>query len=118
MSLNYRQRRQLFRIEAGLLRSDPQLAAMLSVFGRLSAGQRMPAWEQVATRWDHIRETAALTVQWVIVLAAAIGLRLSTTLGLLTTVVMGGRRRAPQRTRSQTGPGADGRPDPAAGADR
>ncbi len=103
MSLNYRQRRQLSRIQAGLRRSDPQLAAMLNVFGRLSAGQRMPAWEQVATRLDHIRETAALTVQRFIVLAAAIGLWLRATLALLTTVVMGTRRRAPQRTRSQTG---------------
>jgi len=42
MSLNYRQQRQLQRIESLLLRSDPQLAAMLAMFGRLSAGQRMP----------------------------------------------------------------------------
>ncbi len=30
-------------IEVGLLRSDPQLAARLSVFDRLCAGQAMPA---------------------------------------------------------------------------
>ena len=43
MSLSHRQQHQLHRIETGLLRSDPQLAAMLGVFGRLSAGEAMPA---------------------------------------------------------------------------
>ncbi len=36
MSLSHRQQHQLHRIETGLLRSDPQLTAMLGVFGRLS----------------------------------------------------------------------------------
>ena len=60
MSLNYRQQRQLQRIESLLLRSDPQLAAMLAMFGRLAAGQRMPVREQAATRLDRIRQAAAL----------------------------------------------------------
>jgi len=46
-------------IEVGLLRSDPQLAARLSVFDRLCAGQAMPAWEQVSSRHDRIRQAAA-----------------------------------------------------------
>lgn len=39
MSLSHRQQHQLYRIEADLLQSDPQLAAMLGVSGRLSAGR-------------------------------------------------------------------------------
>ena len=61
MSLSPHHQNQLHLIEAGLLRSDPQLAARLSVFGRLCAGQAMPAWEQVSSRHDRIRQAAALT---------------------------------------------------------
>jgi hypothetical protein len=104
MSLNHRQRRQLSRIEAGLLRSDPQLAAMLNVFGRLSAGQRMPAREQVATRWDRIQETVALIVRAIIVAAGAIWFRLVAALALLTATVTGARHRTPARTRPRAGP--------------
>jgi hypothetical protein len=50
MSLNHSQRRELRRIEHRLLRSEPHLAGMLAVFSKLSAGQRMPAWEQEPTR--------------------------------------------------------------------
>ena len=53
MSLNRREQRELHRIESGLLRSDAHLAAMLAVFSRLSAGQRMPGREQAATRLDR-----------------------------------------------------------------
>src|SRR5260370_42604139 len=63
MSLSHRHQRQLYRIESGLLRADPQLAAMLGIFGKLSAGQAMPFWEQVPTRRDRARQAAALTVQ-------------------------------------------------------
>jgi hypothetical protein len=122
MSLNHRQRHQLYRIEARLLRSDPRLASMLSVFGRLAAGQRLPAWEQVATRQDRIRQAAALIVKAITVMAAAIRLLLSAVLAmfaavraLFAAVVMGGRARPPRRTYPQArpSPGADGRPDPA-----
>ena len=129
MSLNHRQRYQLHHIEARLLRSDPRLASMLSVFGRLAAGQRLPAWEQVATRQDRIRQAAALIVKAITVMAAAIRLLLSAVLAmfaavralfaavraLFAAIVMGGRARPPRRTYPQTrpSPGADGRPDPA-----
>jgi hypothetical protein len=93
MSLNHRQRHQLHRIETRLLRSDPQLAAMLGVFGRLSAGQRMPGWEQVATRLDRIRQAAVLIVTAIAVIGAAIGLLLRAVLALLTAVLMGVRAR-------------------------
>jgi len=113
MSLNYRQRCQLHRMEARLLRSDPRLAAMLGVFGRLSAGQDMPAWEQLATRRDRIRQAAALIVNAIAIMAAAIRLLFSAVLALVTAVVMG-RARTPQPAHQQArpGPGADGRPRP------
>jgi hypothetical protein len=115
MSLNYRQRHQLYRMEARLLRSDPQLAAMLAVFGRLSAAERMPAWEQVAGRPDRIGQAAALISRATATVAAAIGLLLSAVFALLAAVVTGSRARPRQRTGQQAGPGpgADGRPDPA-----
>ena len=64
MSLNHRQLHRLHRIESGLLRSDPQLAAMLAMFGRLSGGQHMPAWEQIATRPDRVLRDSRCTEWW------------------------------------------------------
>jgi Protein of unknown function (DUF3040) len=113
MSLSYHQRHQLHRIETGLLRADPQLAEMLGIFGKLSAGQAMPSWEQVPTRRDRVRQAAALTVQAVTLAAAAIGLLLSAILALL--IVVGTRHRhrlpAPGPERTRRGRGTDGRPD-------
>jgi hypothetical protein len=71
MGLSHRHRDQLHCIETGLLRSDPQLTAMLSVFGKLSAGDVMPAWEQMPTRQHTIRRAAALIVKAVTVAATA-----------------------------------------------
>jgi hypothetical protein len=91
MSLSHHHQRQLYRIESGLLGADPQLAEMLGIFGKLSAGQAMPAWEQVPARRDRVRQAAALTVEAVTLAAAAIGLLLSAILALVT-VVAGTRR--------------------------
>ena len=116
MSLSHHQQHQLHRIQTGLLRADPQLAAMLGIFGRLSASQAMPAWEQVPTRRDRVRHAAALTVQAVTLAAAAIGLLLRAILALLL-VVAGPRHRrrrpAPGPERTRRGRGTDGRPDSA-----
>jgi hypothetical protein len=71
MSLSHHHQRQLYRIESGLLQADPQLAAMLGIFGKLSASQAMPSWEQVPIRRDRVRQAAALTVQAVTLAAAA-----------------------------------------------
>jgi len=95
MSLNHRQLHRLHRIESSLLRSDPQLAAMLAMFGQLSAGQHLPTWEQLTTRPDRIRQAAALIVAAVTVLAAAIAHLLVAVRGLVGAVVMGGRARPP-----------------------
>ena len=71
MSLNYRQRRQLHRIEAGLRRADPHLGVMLGIFGRLYPDQEMPGWEQmpqVPASQNRLRQAGA---RMVAVLAAA-----------------------------------------------
>ena len=119
MSLSHHQQRQMYRIEAGLLRADPQLAAMLGTFGKLSAGQAMPAWEQVPTRRDRIRHAAALTVQAIALAAAAISLLLRAILALVLVLVIavgtrhGRRLPAPGPDRTRRGRRADGRQDPA-----
>ena len=114
MSFSHHHQRQLHRIETGLLRADPQLAEMLGIFGKISAGQAMPSWEQVPTRRDRVRQAAALAVQAVTLAAAAIGLLLSAILALVI-VVAGTRRRrpAPWPENTRRGRGAGGRPDPA-----
>jgi hypothetical protein len=118
MSLTHRERNQLYRIESGLFRSDPQLVAMLGMFARLSAGQRLPAWEQVAT-WQHvatwldrIRQATALIAEAITAMTAAVGFLAYAVRALLSALV-GRRVRRPQSARQQTGPGTDGRPDPA-----
>lgn len=115
MSLSHHHRRQLYRIESGLLRADPQLAEKLGIFGKLSAGQAMPFWEQVPTRREAVRQAAALAVQAIALAAAAIGLLLSVIFGLLIGVGKrhGPRRSAPRPERTRRGRRVDGRPDPA-----
>jgi hypothetical protein len=114
MSRSHYHQRQLYRIESGLLRADPQLAAMLGIFGKLSAGQAMPSWEQVPTRRDRVRQAAALIVQAVTLAAAAIGLLLRAVLALVIVVAATRHRLpAPGPERTRRGRGADGRPDPA-----
>ena len=116
MSLSHHHQRQLYRIESGLLRADPQLAAMLGIFGKLTAGQAMPAWEQVPARRDRIQQAAALTAQAITLAAAAVGLLLSAILALLIVVADTPHRRrlpAPGPERTRRGRGADGRPGPA-----
>jgi Protein of unknown function (DUF3040) len=109
MSLDYHQQRQLHRIESRLLRSDPQLAAKLAMFGRLSAGQRMPGREQAATRLDRIRQAAALIAKAAAAMSAAIDLLVSALLALLTALIMGSRAQPAQPARQRTNPGTNGR---------
>ena len=115
MSLSHHQQHQLHRIETGLLQADPQLADMLGIFGKLSAGQAMPAWEQVPTRRDRVRQAAALTVQAITLAAAAIGLLLIAILALVIAIgTRHGHRLPPLGPgRARRVQGADGRPDPA-----
>jgi hypothetical protein len=104
MSLSHHHQNQLHLIQAGLLRSDPQLAARLSVFGRLCAGQAMPAWEQVSSRHDRIRQAAALIAETISVVAAAIFLFLRGGLALAAAVAAGGRARPPAQRREPARP--------------
>ncbi len=97
MSLSPHHQNQLHLIQAGLLRSDPQLAARLSVFGRL-------AWEQVSCRHDRIRQAAGLIAETISVVAAAIFLFLKAVLALVAAVVPGGRARPPARRRERARP--------------
>jgi len=116
MSLSHHQQHHLYRIETGLLQSDPQLTAMLGIFSRLSAGEAMPAREQVLTRRQSIRQAAALTVEATTVVAEAIGLLLRAVLALV--IAVGGSRHGHRRPaagpeRTRRGREAGGRPDPA-----
>jgi hypothetical protein len=47
MTLPYRQERLLRRTDRALCESDPDLAAMLSIFARITAADGLPAWEQL-----------------------------------------------------------------------
>ena len=104
MSLSHHHQNQLHLIQAGLLRSDPQLAARLSMFGRLSAGQAMPAQEQVSSRHDRIRQAAAVIAETISVVAAAIFLFLRAVLALVAALVPGGRARPPAQRREPARP--------------
>jgi len=84
MSLNHRQQHQLYRIESRLRRSEPHLAAMLTVFDRLSAGQCLPAWEQVPSRRDRIGQAAAQIAQAIVVLATTAIAFIRAVLALIT----------------------------------
>ena len=47
MTLPYRQERLLRRADRAICQSDPDLASMLSIFARITAPERLPAWEQL-----------------------------------------------------------------------
>jgi hypothetical protein len=68
MSVPYRQRRLLRRIDHSLRRSDPDLQSMLLIFARLNAGEEMPAWEQLPGA-----ESAAWHMVWPIELTPHAG---------------------------------------------
>ena len=104
MSLSHHHQNQLHLIEAGLRRSEPQLAARLSMFGRLSAGQAMPAWEQVSSRPDRIRQAAALIAETISVVAAAVFLLLRAVLAPVAALVPGGGARPPAQRREPAWP--------------
>jgi len=72
MSLDYHQRGQLHRIEAGLRRADPHLGVMLGIFGRLYSDQEMPGGEQepqVPALRSRLRRVGA----WIVEMLATAG---------------------------------------------
>jgi hypothetical protein len=52
MSLAYRERRRLRDVDRALSRSDPGLAAMLAMFGRLSEPDKLSRREQLRAAWS------------------------------------------------------------------
>ena len=92
MSLNHRQQHQLYRIESGLRRTEPHLAAMLTVFDSLAAGQCLPAWEQIPSRRDRI---ARATARAFVVLAATAIVLTRAVLALITAPFPDRRSRRP-----------------------
>jgi Protein of unknown function (DUF3040) len=114
MGLSQRQQHQLHRIEDDLRQSDPKLAAVLQVFGMLSATEAMPAWEQIPASQHRIRQAAAMTGKAITLVATAIGFLLSAI--LIITGIQGSRARQAARRHGRAGPGqvADGRQDPGA----
>jgi Protein of unknown function (DUF3040) len=103
MSLCYREHRQLRRIQAGLLRSDSHLAAMLETFGRLYHGQDMPASERV--RSGHGRDRRAVTRIAVALAVAALALTFLVSAALTTPARPGASASGHQ----PPGPSAPGR---------
>ena len=79
------------------------------MFGRLFAGQAMPAWEQMSGRHDRIRQAAALIAETISVAAAAIFLFLRAVLALAAAVVQDGRARPPAQRRERARPRPDSR---------
>jgi hypothetical protein len=55
MCLSTRERRQLDDIGEAVRRSDPRLASMMIIFGRLSAGEPMPERERFAAAPGRVR---------------------------------------------------------------
>jgi hypothetical protein len=98
MSLSYRQERQLLLLETALIRSDPDLASLMGIFGRLYAGQHMPGGERM-NRAPSSRKGLVATVTWIVsaaltATAAAVRIPLSRHAG---ERVGAGRQCRPQR---------------------
>jgi hypothetical protein len=97
MTLPYRQERLLRRADRALAESDPDLAAMLSIFARITAAERLPAWEQLRPRlswaWGALLWPAAVVV-FLVVFVAGGGSRAATACSAAV------RRREPLRSSS------------------
>jgi hypothetical protein len=115
MSLSYRQEDQLRRVEAGVRRSDPHVAGMFGVFGRLYADDGMPAWEQVAQEpasRSRLRQATAWSVASLIAVAAAISVLLSKAFAVATARRGAlARALAAERERTRLGREADAQQD-------
>src|SRR5262249_13240916 len=111
MSLSHHQQYQLRLIEAGLLSSDPRLAGVLGVFGRLCAGQGMPAGAQGPSRNARTRRAAPCPPGAIAAVPAAISLLLRPVLLLASAATPRPRRRlpAPKPERPRRGQGASDR---------
>jgi len=91
MSLNEPERQALGWIEDGLAGSDPRLAAMLTIFSRLAAGEEMPAREKIrarrgrpaahrprrARRHPRLGVQQAMVLLWVVISAGLLAVALA-----------------------------------------
>ena len=73
MTISERDRQALGSIENGLAGSDPMLASMLNIFGRLAAGEEMPAREKPrkarVRRYSRLGLSEAVLLLWVVISA-------------------------------------------------
>ena len=84
MSLPYRQERLLRRADRALCESDPDLASMLSIFARITAPERLPAWEQLRPKATCLRRVLLWPVAaaaFLVVFAAGGGSQAATACG-------------------------------------
>lgn len=101
MSLPYRQQWRLSRIDHALRRSDPHLAAMLAIFTRLTAGEKVLAVERLrAPAWRLLARVlggAVVSVAWAARVARRASRRMVAAAGWLLSV--------PPLRRARPGPG-------------
>jgi hypothetical protein len=100
MGLPVRQRRVLDHIDRALRGSDPRLAALYSIFGRLAQEEPLPRFEQL--RSGLLARLAMLGV-----ILAAVGSHLHIRIRVRRRVLAG--RRAPVRTQVRSRPRAQAR---------
>jgi 3-methyladenine DNA glycosylase AlkC len=108
MSLPYRQQRRLRRLDHALRLSDPHLAAMLTIFARISAGENLPAREQVRSsgRVRSLLAWLAAAAAWLALHAARVVARAVHATALAASQVRGAIRGAFTRKRAAR-PGDD-----------
>ena len=77
MSLNKPEMQALSWIEDGLAGSDPRLASMLNIFGRLAAGEEMPERENIRGRrlYPRLGLQQAMLL-WVVITAGILAVAL------------------------------------------
>lgn len=94
MSLSRRQQRLLKTIDDAVSRSDPHLASMLAIFGRLTRGEEMPGCEQLQAPAPRRLWTTMLMVSAasavLIFRAAAAGVRIIC-FGVAASIAVAGR---------------------------
>ena len=106
MSLCDREQRQIRGIEAGLVRADSHLAAMLETFGRLYSGQDTPASERVPSGQGRDRRV----VTRIAVAFAVAALALSILFSAFTTPARSGAPESGHRPPSPSAPGQAAKP--------
>ncbi len=111
MTLTRHQERLLRHADRAISRSSPELASKLSIFDRISAGDRLPAQEQLQPRltWGWRALAGTWTVLWGLAAAVCFGFLCVAGAGShraaesFARVRARGRRLSPGRRRSSRG---------------